>query len=81
MAGGQEKKLGTASQVLTQDLYIPNNVAAAVDYMEEHLYDNTLVVEIKKDVEDMKVGLKNTKWFLPTGLCSIILAFSITEVT
>ena len=29
--------------------------------MEEHLYDNTLVVEIKKDVEDMKVGLKNTK--------------------
>ncbi len=61
MAGGQEKKLGTASQVLTQDLYIPNNVAAAVDYMEEHLYDNTLVVEIKKDVEDMKVGLKNTK--------------------
>ena len=37
MAGGQKRKLGTASQVYTQGLYIPNNVASAVDYMEQQL--------------------------------------------
>lgn len=61
MVGGQEKKLGTSSQVYTQGLYIPNNVASASDYMEEQLYDNTLVVEVKRDAEDIKLGLKNTK--------------------
>ena len=61
MAGGQKRKLGTASQVYTQGLYIPNNVASASDYMEEQLYDNTLVVEVKRDAEDIKLGLKNNK--------------------
>ena len=58
MAGGQKRKLGTASQVYTQGLYIPNNVASAVDYMEQQLYENKVVVEVKRDT-DIKLGLKN----------------------
>ena len=58
MAGGQKRKLGTASQVYTPGLYIPNNVASAVDYMEQQLYENKVVVEVKRDT-DIKLGLKN----------------------
>lgn len=62
MAGGQENRIGTASQCVTQGVYIPNSTGAAADYLAEQVYDNSLVVNIKTTV-NLKLGLRSGKTF------------------
>ncbi len=62
MAGGQEDRIGTASQCVTQGVYIPNSTGAAADYLAEQVYDNSLVVNIKTTV-NLKLGLRSGKTF------------------
>lgn len=56
MADAQAKKLGSGTEVAVGGLYVPNNMQACRAYFDKGLYDNSVVLNIARDM-NLKMGV------------------------